>query len=70
MNREIGIKATIDHLNRFPAQKRKEVSEFAEFLLFRLENQLTTEGIQKLVSDSKVFQFLEEEEDLYKIKRL
>lgn len=65
MTRETLIKKTIDNLTKLPDQKLKEVSDFAEFLLNRIENQLMTEGIQKLVSDSKTFKFLESEEDLY-----
>jgi hypothetical protein len=53
-----------------PDQKLKEVSDFAEFLLKGIEDQILTEGIQKLVSDSKTFSFLDEEEDLYSTEDL
>jgi len=70
MTRETLIKTTIDNLAKLPDQKLKEVSDFAEFLLNRLENQLLTDGIQKLASDSKAFKFLESEEDLYSLDDL
>ena len=70
MTRELLIKKTIENLSKLPDQKLKEVSDFAEFLLDRIENQLMTDGIQKLVSDSKTFQFLKDEEDLYSAKDL
>ena len=70
MTREILIKKTIDNLSKLPEQKLKEVSDFAEFLLNRMGNQLVTEGIQKLVTDSETFQFLESEEDLYSVDDL
>jgi hypothetical protein len=70
MTRETLIKKTIDNLTKLPDQKLKEVSDFAEFLLNRIENQLMTEGIQKLISDSKAFKFLEHEEDLYSVDDL
>ena len=70
MTRETLIKTTIDNLAKLPDQKLKEVSDFAEFLLNRLENQLLTDGIQKLASDSKAFKFLESEEDLYSLSDL
>ncbi len=70
MTRETLIKRTIDNLTKLPDQKLKEVSDFAEFLMNRIENQLMTEGIQKLVSDSKAFKFLEGEEDLYSVADL
>ncbi|MBF9253492.1 hypothetical protein I2I11_09330 [Pontibacter sp. 172403-2] len=65
MTRQILIQRTIDNLSKLPDQKLKEVSDFAEFLLSKLEDQLLTEGMQKLASNSKSFQFLEDEEDLY-----
>lgn len=70
MTRETLIKKTVDNLAKLPDQKLKEVSDFAEFLLNKIEKQLMTEGIQKLVSDSKAFKFLEDEEDLYSIDDL
>lgn len=65
MTRQVLIQQTIDNLSKLPDQKLKEVADFAEFLLRKLEDRLLTQGIQKLVSHSKSFQFLEEEEDLY-----
>jgi hypothetical protein len=65
MTREKLIKKTIEYLDKLPDNKLKEVSDFAEFLLNRIENQILTDGIQKLVTDSNSFQFLENEEDLY-----
>ncbi len=70
MTRETLIKKTIDNLTKLPDQKLKEVSDFAEFLLNRIENQLMIEGIQKLVPDSKAFKFLKDEEDLYSVDDL
>ncbi len=70
MKRETLIKKTIDNLAKLPDQKLKEVSDFAEFLLNRIENRIVTEGIQKLVTDSKTFKFLNDEEDLYSIDDL
>ena len=65
MTREIIIKRTLDNLSRLPDQKLKEVSDFAEFLLNKIDDKLLTDGIQKLTSESKSFKFLEAEEDLY-----
>lgn len=70
MTRETLINKTIDNLKKLPNQKLEEVSNFAEFLLNRIDNQIMTEGIQKLVMDSKAFRFLEEEEDLYSVDDL
>ena len=65
VTRDILIKKTLDNLTRLPDQKLREVSDFAEFLINKIEGRLMTEGFQKLTSDSKSFKFLETEEDLY-----
>jgi hypothetical protein len=65
MTREKLIKKTIDRLSKLPDQKLKEVSDFTEFLLSKIEDKNLTEGIKKLAADSKSFKFLEDEEDLY-----
>jgi hypothetical protein len=70
MKRETLIKKTIDNLSKLPDNKLKEVSDFTEFLLKKIENQIITEGIQKLTSDSKAFSFLEDDEELYSVKDL
>jgi len=70
MTRERLIKKTINNLSKLPDQKLKEVSDFAEFLLNRIEDQLMNGGIQKLVGESKTFEFLEDEEDLYSVRDL
>lgn len=70
MKREILLKKTIDNLNKLPDQNLQEISDFSEFLLMKFENKMITENIQKLVSDSKSFTFLEDEEDLYSVNDL
>jgi len=70
MTRELLIKKTIENLNKLPDQKLKEVSDFAEFLLNRIENQILTEGIQKITAYSKAFKFLEDEENIYTVEDL
>ncbi|HYG36969.1 MAG TPA: hypothetical protein VD908_00055 [Cytophagales bacterium] len=70
MKREKLIKETMDKLVRLPDQKLKEVSDFAEFLLNKIEDRTLAEGIQKLASESKSFKFLEDDEDLYLIEDL
>ena len=65
MTRASLIKRTLDSLTRLPDQKLREVSDFAEFMLNKIEDRQITEGIQTLTSNSKSFQFLETEEELY-----
>jgi len=65
MTRERIIERTIKAINQLPEDKAKEISDFADFIIKRFEEQQLTEGLQKLVAQSKAFDFLEEEEDLY-----
>jgi len=47
-----------------------EVNDFADFLLSKIDDKITLEGIQKLTSDSKAFDFLKDEENLYSVNDL
>lgn len=57
-------------INQFPPQKTEEISDFIDFIMKKYEEQILTEGIQQLASESDAFQFLYEEEDLYSIDDL
>jgi len=70
MDRSILIKETIDKIQQLPDIKIKEVSDFAEFLLNKIDDKILLEGIQKLASDSKSFEYLKNEEDLYSVNDL
>ena len=65
MTRQMLIERTITNISKLPENRIREVSDYAEFLLKNIDEKIMTEGIQKLVSDSKSFEFLKEEEDLY-----
>lgn len=64
MTNQIIIEKTIRAIKRLPDNKIQEVFDFVEFISKKYEGSLT-EGMQKLVSESSVFEFLDEEEDLY-----
>ncbi|MCL5028773.1 MAG: hypothetical protein M1480_07105 [Bacteroidetes bacterium] len=70
MNREVLIDDTLNKLRQLPEVKIKEVNDFAEFLLSKIDDKIVLEGIQKLISDSKSFDFLKDEEDLYTVNDL
>jgi hypothetical protein len=53
-----------------PDYKIRELDDFADFLLSRIDEKITVQGIQKLATDSKTFEFLKDEEDLYTINDL
>lgn len=65
MNRQILIDKTIRKIRLLPDTKIKEINDFADFLLSKIDDNIIIEGIQKLTSDSKSFDFLNDEEDLY-----
>ena len=70
MTRQAIIERTIKAINQLPEDKAEEISDFADFVSKRYEENLLTQGIQKLTVDSKAFDFLNDEEDLYSISDL
>lgn len=65
MTRQAIIERTIKAINQLPEDKAKQISEFADFVTKRHEEQILTLGIQQLTSNSKAFDFLDDEEELY-----
>jgi hypothetical protein len=53
-----------------PEDKAMEISDFADFLFKKYEEQLINDNVMALVSESKSFKFLYEEEDLYSLSDL
>lgn len=70
MSRDALIKVALDNLSKLSDQKIKEVTDFAEFLLSKSEDSILVEGIQKLASESKSFDFLNDDEEIYSIADL
>ncbi len=70
MKRQAIINRTVEVINLLPTNKASEISDFADFVIKKYEEQLLTENIQNLVSDSEVFNYLHEEEELYNVKDL
>ena len=65
MTKQAIIEQTVKAINQLPEDKAKEISEFADFVTKRYEEQKLTIGIQQLTSNSNAFSFLDNEEDLY-----
>ena len=65
MDRQVIIERTIKAINHLPEDKAREISDFADFISKQYEEQVLNEGITRLISNSKSFDFLKEEEDLY-----
>lgn len=70
MEKDVLIKKAIENIQRLPVTKVKEVNDFAEFLLNQIDDQMITEGIKKITSSSKSFDFLNNEQDLYSVEDL
>jgi hypothetical protein len=70
MNRQVLIASTIDKIRQLPDIKIKEINDFADFLLSKIDDKIILEGIQNMVSDSKSFDYLNNEENLYTVEDL
>ena len=70
MSREQLLKKTINNLSKLSDQQLSEVSDFAEFLTAKLEGKLLTQGIQALTTQSKIYEVLETEPNLYSVSDL
>jgi len=65
MSKQELIEKTLAALEKLPADKVAEISDFADFILQRNEDKQITEDIAQLSKQSKSYEFLGEEEDLY-----
>lgn len=70
MTRQILIEKVLKKIKLLPDSKLQEVNDFADFLLNRIDDHILTEGIRHMAADSKAFEFLNEEEDLYSVNDL
>ncbi|MFZ4057233.1 MAG: hypothetical protein ACOYKE_03810 [Ferruginibacter sp.] len=70
MTKQIIIERTLKVINQLPEDKAEEISDFADFVFKRYEENELTNGIQKLTSESQAFDFLKNEEEVYSISDL
>jgi uncharacterized membrane-anchored protein YjiN (DUF445 family) len=70
MTRQLIIERTLKAINQLPEDKAEEISDFADFVFKRYEEQELTNGIQKMVSESQAFDFLTSEEEIYSVADL
>lgn len=70
MNKKDLLDSTIRKIQELPEDKIREVADFVEFLLLRREEHVLNEGIKQLASSSKVYGFLQEDEDIYTVNDL
>ncbi len=69
MTKQVIIERTLKVINQLPEEKAEEISDFADFVFKRYEEQELIIGIQKMTSESQVFDFLKAEEEIYTIKK-
>ena len=70
MDRNDLIENTLLKIKQLPDTKIREIYDFAEFLLMKIDDKLLLQGIQELTSQSSAFSYLNEEEDLYSVNDL
>ena len=70
MDRLVLIESVIRKIKLLPDVKIREVNDFADFLLSKIDDKITLEGIQHLTSNSKAFDFFKDEETLYSVNDL
>jgi hypothetical protein len=64
------LKKTIHNIQKLPEHQVKEVNDFVEFLLSKIDDKIIKEGIQELQLGSESFEFLKTEPDLYTVNDL
>ncbi|HXS55650.1 MAG TPA: hypothetical protein VN726_05975 [Hanamia sp.] len=70
MKRQNIVERTLKAINQLPEDKAVEISDFADFILKRYEEQELIRGIQKMASESQAFDFLNNEEEIYSLADL
>lgn len=70
MNREVIIENIVNKIKQLPDAGIMEVNDFAEFLLSKIDDQIIKEGISSIIAESRTFEFLHDEEDLYTVNDL
>ncbi|MCX6278176.1 MAG: hypothetical protein NT004_08770 [Bacteroidetes bacterium] len=59
------INRTLITLSKLLPEKVKEVSDFADYILKKYDEEVLQRGIEKLIDKSKTFNYLKDEEDFY-----
>ena len=70
MTKQAIIERTLKAIHQLPEDKAEEISDFADFIMKKFEESKLAKGIQQIVSESEVFNFLNEEEELYSVNDL
>ena len=67
MDKSAIIEKIINIINKHPNHQAEEISDFADFILMKYEENLLKNGIAELVEQSKAYDFLDEDEITYSV---
>jgi len=70
MKKQLIIEKTLKIVNQRPNDKAVEISDFADFLFKRYEEEELAKGLQSVISENKTFFILREDDEIYSIKDL
>ena len=70
MSREQLIQKALIAIQKLPQEKIMEVSDFADFILKKHEDELLAKGISKIVAQGKPYTFLENDDNIYTVNDL
>ena len=65
MTHQAIIDRTIQVINQLPQERASEISDFADYIIKKYEEELLNDHIKQMVSESEAFGFLHTEEELY-----
>ena len=70
MERTVLVQKTFRNIEQLPTTRIREVNDFVEFMLQKVDDALITEGLQELSSASRAYDFLENEPEIYSVSDL
>ena len=70
MKKAILFQQAIDNISRLPEQQLKEINDFAEFLLSRIQQEILSEEVSNTNLASYSNKFLDQDEYLYTVNDL
>lgn len=70
LTRQAIIEKTVNAIIQLPTEKAEEISDFAEFLIRKHDEQLLTKSIEVVMVEGHTFDFLRDDEIEYSVEDL
>jgi len=70
MEREVLMRKAVHNIGQLPTIRVQEVNNLIEYLLHKTENDVITEGLQQMSFSGHVYDFLNNEPDIYSVNDL